>query len=361
MRFPYPWRVLGTGLLGYLLSGVGTALAARRYHWPLAHAFQRWDSVHYLTIAEHGYHATRLPLHGPVHRLDLAFFPGYPLSIRALHWLALPWTWAAWMVNAGCGLAALLVIAAVVRHWYGDPVASRSAQAVALFPGAAVLVFAYSEGLFLLLAASCLLAVTRSSWTLAGLMAAAAGIVRPSGAYLSVLLAVVAIVAVLQRREWRALVAPVLAPCGFVAYQLWLWRVTHRPDAWFAVERWGWHQRNDFMAEAWRLLTGPRPFSWYEVTLIVAGAGYLGLVLLLAGVTRRGLPALLWGYVAVMVLPLLLSSKLGPRPRFLLPVFPLMVLPARALVARWAFAGYCLVSAVGLVVAAYWFAGSVPA
>ena len=354
-------QVLGTGLIGYLLSSLGTVLAARRYHWAVGYAFRRWDSVHYLSIARHGYRAGPLPRYGPVRRSDLAFFPGYPLAIRLVHMAAVPWTAAAWLINAGGGLAALVVVAALLRYWYPAATATRAAQAVAVFPGAAVLIFAYSEGLFLLLATSCLVAVTRGRWASAGLLAAGASAVRPSGIYLALLLAVVAAVELLQRKDWRSLMAPLLAPWGFLAYQVWLWRVTGRPDAWFAVERWGWDQRDDFQAEFWRLLSGPRPFSHYEVTLIVAGAGYLALVLLLAAATRRGMPWLLWAYTAAMVVPLAASSRLGLRPRFLLPAFPLMLLPARAFSARWAFALYCVVSAAGLTVAAYWFAGAVPA
>src|SRR5262249_21952594 len=43
--------------------------------------FKRWDSVHYLNIAEHGYGPD-----GPSRDL-LAFFPGYPWAVRASHLL----------------------------------------------------------------------------------------------------------------------------------------------------------------------------------------------------------------------------------------------------------------------------------
>src|SRR3954451_7996793 len=154
-------RILGVGVLGYLLSSVGVWLAARHYHWSLGRAFRRWDSLHYLDIARHGYPAAPLPAHGPVPRSDWAFFPGYPLAIKGLHLLAVPWSAAGWIINGGCGLAALVVVALVVRHWWSPEVAVRTANALALFPGSAVLVMAYSEGLFLLLASSTMLALTR--------------------------------------------------------------------------------------------------------------------------------------------------------------------------------------------------------
>lgn len=355
--------ILVTGLASYLISAVGALLASRHYHWAASKAFRRWDSLHYLRIAQLGYPHLTLPTQGRVPRSDLAFFPGYPLTIRALHALAQPvgltYASAGWAVNGGCGLAALVVIATLVRRWFTTAVSVRTAQTVALFPGAAVLVFDYTEGLFLLLASGCLLAVTRRRWATAGVLALLAGGVRANGLYLTVLLAAVSLHAVLRDRDWRSALAPLLAPWGFCAYMIYLWRLTGRPDAWFATERWGWHQRNDFLAQAWHLLTGPRPFSFSLVTLEVAGTAWVLLVLLLSLYGRLRLPPLLVGYVVVMIGPLLLSSQLGWRPRFLLSAFPLMVAPAYAL-RRWSFLAYCLLSALGLVVSAYYYAGPVP-
>src|SRR3954447_6392247 len=98
------WVILATGLFSYLLSGFGTWLAARPHHWSLGFALRRWDGVHYLTIAQSGYPTAPMPAHGPVPRSDWAFFPGYPLGIRGLHELGVPWHVAGWAINGGSGL-----------------------------------------------------------------------------------------------------------------------------------------------------------------------------------------------------------------------------------------------------------------
>ena len=46
--------ILATGLLGYLVSALGTWLAGRQRPWDFDYAFRRWDSAHYLTIAVRG-------------------------------------------------------------------------------------------------------------------------------------------------------------------------------------------------------------------------------------------------------------------------------------------------------------------
>lgn len=354
-------RIVAAYVAGLIATSAGVIAQAQHSHLsPLSKAFRPWDSGFYVGIAAHGYDFTYVTQHGPERQNNTAFFPGYPLLVRAsgdlFGWASLTMRGAAWAVNAGCGLAAMLVIAAVVRHWYAEPVAVRTAQAVALFPGSAVFVLAYAEGLFLLLAAACVLAITRRQWWWAGLAALAAGGVRANGLYLSALLAVVAVHAIWTRRNWLSLVAPLLAPLGFLGYQAYLWHATGRRDEWFAVEHYGWRQRNDFGAETLRILTGAHPMHSGLLVLQLFGIGCFLLVCVLAVVRRVKLPGLLLGYTAAMILPLLLASRLGLRPRFLLTAFPLMLVVAQAL-RGYAFAAYCVLSVVGLVWSGWIYAG----
>lgn len=351
--------VLATGVFGYLVSSLGTWLAGRQRPWDWDYAFRRWDSAHYLTIAVRGYPAGPMPKHGPVPPSNWAFFPGYPLAMRALHVVAVPWHEAGWIVNTASGLAALVVVAALMRTWYEEKVAVRTAQALALFPGSAVLISMYAEGLFLLCAALSLLAVTRRRWVLAGLAACAAGGIRSQGAFLAVVLGVVALAEVRKRGDLKALLAPALAPWGLVAFWVYGWQATGRFDAFYAAQRYGWGQRTDFQSEFWRMLTGPKPFSNYQVLATFVGGAFLALALVIAVAARRGLPRLLVGYTAAMLVPLLLCSRLGLRPRLLLPAFPFLALPAEGL-GRRLFLLYCVGSTLTLLWAAYWFAGYVP-
>jgi hypothetical protein len=357
-------RIAATYALGIALTSCGVIAQAQNSHIrPLSKAFRRWDSGFYVSVAEHGYNLFWVTLHGSMRQNTTAFFPGYPLAIRLvgslLGWTGLTYRGAAWALNGGCGLAALFVVATAVRHYYPEPVAVRTAQAVALFPGSAVLVFTYAEGLFLLLATSCVLAVLKRRWWLAGLAALAAGGTRANGVYLAVLLGLVALHAIWTRRDWLSLVAPALAPLGFAGYLGWLWWTTGRWDEWFAVERYGWRQRNDFGAETIRVLTGPHPLDSGLLVLQLVGVGFLVVVGVLAAVRKVKLPGTLLLYAAVMVLPLVAASRVGLRPRFLLPAFPLMLVVAQAL-RSWAFVAYCVVSAVGLVWSGYVYVGHFP-
>ena len=57
---------------------------------------------------------------------------------------------------------------------------------------------------------------------------------------------VAAIVAIIQRREWKALLAPLLAPVGWIAFQLFLAHQTGERDAWFRVQGEAWDEGTSF-------------------------------------------------------------------------------------------------------------------
>ena len=62
--------------------------------------------------------------------------------------------------------------------------------------------------------------------------------------------AVAAFIAIRRRRDWSSLVAPLLAPVGFVAFQLFLAAHTGESWAWFRVQREAWREGTSFGATA---------------------------------------------------------------------------------------------------------------
>ncbi len=179
---------------------------------PLSHLLSRWDGAHYLNIVAHGYPATPPSGSGEAAQTVHAFFPGYPLLVRALRAATgLAPVPAGVVVNIAMATVAAAVIWLLARDLLADKVATRAVLLFSFFPGAYVLGMVYSEGTFLALAAGCLLALHRRQWLVAGLAAAAAGATRPTGLVLALCCAWAAVVALRRRREWLALVAPALA------------------------------------------------------------------------------------------------------------------------------------------------------
>ena len=111
--------------------------------------------------------------------------------------------------------------------------ARRAATLVALAPPAFTLVWGYSEGPFLLLAAAQLLALRRRRWVLAGGLGLLAALTRTSGVLLAVPAAVEAWLTLRERgvtvRSLAARALAVLGPiAGLVGYLVWVEVATGR-------------------------------------------------------------------------------------------------------------------------------------
>src|SRR5207302_5593334 len=122
-------------------------------------------------------------------------------------------------------------------------VADRAAVLFAFSPGAFVLSLVYAEGLLVLLSAACLLALLERRWLLAGVLAALAGATRPNATAAMLACAWAAGVAIWKDREWRAAVAPLLAPVGVLGFFVFLWWHTGGAVIWFRGEFQGWGGR----------------------------------------------------------------------------------------------------------------------
>ena len=71
--------------------------------------------------------------------------------------------------------------------------------------------------MLIVLACVCFWFLLEERWLLAGVAAALASATRPNGVALVAACAVAAFIAIRQRRDWWSLVAPLLAPIGFIA------------------------------------------------------------------------------------------------------------------------------------------------
>ncbi len=175
-----------------------------------------WDGDWYRSLAVHGYDG--MPLEG------VRFFPGYVLLGRMVD-VVLPGGPGAALVavsNIGTLVAMVLLHRLVVVETGDRRLAGRAVWALALFPPAFVLAWAYAEGPFLALAVGCLLLLRRERWWGAALAAGAAGLLRPTGA----LLAIAALCAVWRPSTGSSalpgrLAAVAAGPLAVTSYVVW--------------------------------------------------------------------------------------------------------------------------------------------
>ncbi|MEZ0064078.1 hypothetical protein ABIA32_000056 [Streptacidiphilus sp. MAP12-20] len=356
--------------LGLLVLAVWAGAEGRSPHQLLS---ARWDSLWYTDIAAHGYHwpgyQATSHTRGAGDHSHLAFFPLLPWLERGLHTLTgLSYADAGLLVSAVASLVAALGIYAVAERVFArqsgaDGTGRRAATLLVLLwaalPIGVLQSMAYTESLFTALAAWSLYAVLRGNWLTAGLLAALAGITRPSAAAIIAAVWVGGAVA-LRRREgspWRVIAGALLAPAGLLGYAAWVGGLSAYLDV-----QGHWGNGFDFGAAYGR-------FLWHQLTTSpFAGVGllaFVGLVLwaLWAGVRQRQpLPVLAYSAVIVVV-ALGAQAYFNSKPRLLMPGFPLL-LPLAAWLAclrpRRAAVALTVLTCASAAYGAVWLLGSGP-
>ncbi|MEY2564448.1 MAG: hypothetical protein QOH88_2641 [Verrucomicrobiota bacterium] len=134
----------------------------------------QWDGVWYRSIAQHGYFP-------PSHELAPAFFPGYPMLIRAVAFVVRDSDIASLLVSNGCLIAAAFLLVRLLRLDYDENVCRRVVTFLMFNPVSFFLSAAYSESTFLLLSIGALLAVREGKWLVAGLCGTYLSATRPPG------------------------------------------------------------------------------------------------------------------------------------------------------------------------------------
>lgn len=155
-----------------------------------------WDSEFYLSIAIAGYDdplvRTVEVVDGRELSLNYAFFPLYPLAIRAL---SIPLsivgltaigtaTLAGIVISAGSALVALLALYELVKDELGDEGGIRTAFYLLVFPTSFFLATVFTESFFLALALGCMALLKRQMFLWAALLGFLAALTRASGVLL---------------------------------------------------------------------------------------------------------------------------------------------------------------------------------
>ncbi|MFD3651363.1 mannosyltransferase family protein [Streptomyces cyaneofuscatus] len=239
----------------YLLTRISVWITAHGARWlfprgsdvreagPVLAPFQQWDANHYLHIARDGYFpADAGPwMEGWDNRE--AFFPGFPMLLRAVHVVVPSWTAAGLLISLAAGAVAVLALSRIARAYVPeDADGLRAALFFLLSPCAVFLAVGYTEALFLAFALPAWLAARRHRWALACALTALATTVRVSGLFLAAAIAVLFVLSVKARRDRRGaawLALPALPP---LAYSWYLHTRTGDWMAWKSAQERGWYR-----------------------------------------------------------------------------------------------------------------------
>jgi Gpi18-like mannosyltransferase len=337
LRYAAPALLLYAGLRA-LSFGVFLAMAANVHmNWRTGIGMH-WDEVHYQWIAQHGYGDHLIfDAHGKlaiwVNRQ--AFFPLYPLLMR---WGAaipgLSYTSAGMLISTISSLAAAWGLFKVGELLRDRRTGVLLAGLWALMPTGEVQQMVYTESLFTACTVWALYAVLKRRWITAGLICVPAGLTRPTALAAVAAIGLAALIALIKRQDgWRPLAGILIAPLGLAGYMGWLAVRYHRLDAYTYIQNEGWLEKFDGGKQTWHTLISTtstmdtQQFLHY-VTVVVL----LALPGLVFFMFRERLPLVLNAYVVVSLpLVLLVHHWPGIIPRYLMPVFPLIIPLAVAL------------------------------
>lgn len=311
---------------------------------PYLERWRRWDVEHYEYIARHGYAIGTDPPRE-------AFFPGYPLMLRAVHTLGVPYTLAGLLISFVAGTAAVISLGRMAEERGPAGTGERAVALLLLSPVAVFLAAGYTEALFLAFALPAWRAARRGDWWMAGLLAAGASSIRITGVFLFAALVVEFAVGHHQRGRWRlddlpALALPLLPPA---AYAFYLHQTEGDWLAWLHAQKEGWDRSFTTPVKAFRLTWDAAFGSGQELQW--QWSFRLELVAVLIGVLLTAY--LLWArqwseatYVGLTVVALATSTWYFSVPRAMVLWWPLWIVLGQATMRRaWLMKAYLVVVA----------------
>ncbi|MFF7654396.1 mannosyltransferase family protein [Streptomyces sp. NPDC007983] len=249
----------------YLLTRISIWITAYCVRWlfpgngdahqpsPLLEPFARWDWGHFLHIARDGYFPGESGPWDKKWDSREAFFPGFPLLLRAVHTVVPSWTAAGLLISFVAGAVGVLALARIARLYLpGTGADRRTVLFFLLSPCAIFLAVGYTEALFLAFALPGWLAAQRHRWATAALLTALATTVRISGLFVAAAIAVhFVLTAARARGHWRSL--PWLALPALPA-ALYAWYLHAHTDDWMAwkhAQERGWFRTFHTPWEGW--------------------------------------------------------------------------------------------------------------
>ena len=293
----------------------------------ISSVFGNWDGNWYLRIVSSGYPRfipKGITYDDPPARA--AFFPTYPTLVR---WVdkVVPGgpTTTGVLINLVLGGLFVAVFGFTAMKLFGAAKARHAVIILCLFPGSFVLSYVYSEALLLLVAALCLWALHKERWLLAGLLAAFGTATRPNGLALVLACAVASLMAIRARRDWSSLIAPILAPLGFIGFMIFLRQHTGENLPWFRVQREAWREGTSFggaaVSNTFEFLLHPLS----SPTNVLTAASLVAVGVLLWSAYRHRIPLPMLAYSLGILFLMLLPATVTARPRFVFTAFPLFM------------------------------------
>jgi hypothetical protein len=302
--------------------------------------FAVWDSGWYFQIASAGYAYT------PDTQSTVAFFPLYPMLMRAAAWPFGGTGEAVWAAGIGVSVtafaAALFALHRLAEHLTGSRiVAQRAILYLAVFPFSFYFTRVYTEAVFLLVTVLAVSAACHARWGYAGLFGALSTLTRPNGILIAIPLIILACADGSPLRvQVRRLAALLPVPFALLGFSWYVARLSGDPLAWLRAQaHWAYSLGHPPSNHLVRIAEGVETFGLYEFLLLSDTAPIelayavlaIGILMFVPSIVRAFGPRIGWAlgaYVAVSVLIPLSGNSLVGMGRYISVLFPVFIVAA---------------------------------
>lgn len=329
--------------------------------------WRHWDSGYYLQIAMHGYTT----------RQEMAFFPFYPILIRAVMVITRNELTAGLIVSNAAELVTFTVLYRLIEKDFDENRAYHTILYFAIFPTAFFFSAAYTESLFLCLSTLTFYQIRRGRWGFAALFGFMASLTRPDGMFLIVPFCYEYLARIWQEQElslgtilsWRQIfgclqrirfdvLLGLCIPASIVFFVAYGRDHAHDPLAFVHAHAFwdrslylpGW----GILKSIWTVFHhGLLSFLTMRTSIDLSADLFILALVALSFVGPWKLPKNLWGY-GLYALALYTYFQLFPKAgiyplesmsRFLLEIFPAFIILSSMSKYRTLHLSYCMVSA----------------
>jgi hypothetical protein len=303
-----------------------------------AQIFAGWDSGWYFDIASRGYY---FAADG---QSSVAFFPLYPLLMRAVAWPFGGTDKAVWLAGIAVSCTAFALALVTVHRFterlFGDrEIARRTVLYLAIFPFSLFFTRVYAESVFLLTSVLAVSHAYDGRWSRAGFWGALATLARPNGILIGLPLALLALAGHPTVRVLAGRLVPLLlVPLALAAYCAYVYMLSGDALAWLSAQaHWGYSLGHPPWEQLLKLLGRLVKHGFYDYFFVSSMAPYrlfhgtvalVFLALTPAVFKRLGVP--MGAYVLASLLVPLSGNALEGVGRYAAVLFPVFMLAGSA-------------------------------
>lgn len=236
-------------------------------------AWTRWDSPHYIDIAQYGY-AGALENGEP---LFLVFYPLLPACLRILHLVFGDYRLCGILLDILCFAVGCVYLHKITEAEYGEAAANNTVLLLSVYPFAFFFGAVLTESLFLAISSAFFYHLRRHNWLAVAFVGTLACLTKAQGVVLALPVAVEIIysekgISLLMHREWKEFWRRVILPgclcalmmSGFLAYLGINYIVSGDPFRFVYYERTHWSMYFSTIWDTLRCITSYLRGGWYS-------------------------------------------------------------------------------------------------